>query len=96
MLFIHSSLKKIDYKNSNAETMSTNDQSVFESRHSLIDKPLYSFSKKNSEEPYEPKCQNKGTYSQNQAYLQKNYKTNLEKSCFSLIYFSLFKIFAAK
>ena len=38
--------KFIDYKTSNAETLSTNDQSVFESHHSLAEKPIYSYCKK--------------------------------------------------
>lgn len=56
--------KFIDYKASNAESLSTNDQSVFESHHSLAEKPIYSYCKKDDPNfrkySYEPKEPMKG------------------------------------
>ena len=78
----------IDYKASNAETLSTNDQSVFDSHHSLIEKPLYSFCKKEETNPvrkfsFDPK-ENVANNLKNTAsslnFQKNNYFNNLEKS----------------
>lgn len=73
--YLNFMLSYSEYKTSNAETLSTNDQSVFESHISLLEKPIYSLCKNNPNNNFDTKP----IISQ-----KNNYLSNIEKSSFLL------------
>lgn len=76
----------LEYKISNVETLSTNDQSVFESHISLLEKPIYSLCKNNPNNNFDAKP----IISQ-----KNNYLSNIEKSSLVLL-FSVFSYYFAR